>query len=136
MKSPYEVFKTDTDLEKAGIWLDYGDFKIRIARAGGSNSAYSTMLTKVMRPIQRRLDLNLVTDEEARKKLAVVFARTVLLTWEDVADEDGEEMEFSVDNAVKLLTDLPDLLTDIMSQATQSILFRPFEEEAEDISGN
>ena len=30
--SMYKQFSTDTNLEKAGIDLDYGDFKVKIAR--------------------------------------------------------------------------------------------------------
>ena len=38
MTSPYDIFKTDATTETEGLVLDYGDFQIRIARAGGSSA--------------------------------------------------------------------------------------------------
>ena len=36
----YEAFETDGALETAGVWFDYGSFRILCAHAGNGNKKY------------------------------------------------------------------------------------------------
>ena len=63
-------------------------------------------------------------NDVADKITKEVYAQTVVLGWENVEDENGEELEFSVANCIKLFTDLPELWSDIQQQATRASLFR------------
>lgn len=128
--SLYKSFKTDANLEKSGIELEYGEnskgqpILIRIARAGGANSAYNKRLEVLTKPYRRQIQTETIDNKVLEKIVAQAFAETVVLGWEGVEDEDNNELTFSVDNVVKLFNDLPDLYKDIQEQAQKTALFR------------
>lgn len=124
MGSPYTFFQTDTNLEKDGIVVDYGDFRFRIARAGGANTRFQKTLAARIRPFRRAIDAGAITDADADKILHGVFVDSVLLGWEDVTDEHGNPLEFTRENALKLFSDLPDLFRDLQQQASVVANFR------------
>ena len=59
--SLYKLFKTNENLETDGIWLEYGQtadgkpIRIKIARAGGHNVAFSKALEKATRPYKKAI---------------------------------------------------------------------------------
>lgn len=124
MSGPYSVFRTDKSLEKEGIVLDYGDFKIKIARAGGANAAFQKALAAKVRPYKRQLDAGTIPDDVAEKLFLDVYAESVVLGWEGVTDENGKPLPYSKENAVKLFSDLPDLFRDVQNQAASISNFR------------
>ncbi len=124
MSGPYSIFRTDKALEKEGIILDYGDFKIKVARAGGANAAFQKALTSKIRPYKRQIDAGTIPDDVAEKLFLDVYAESVVLGWEGVTDEHGKPLPFSKENAVKLFSDLPDLFRDVQSQAASISNFR------------
>jgi hypothetical protein len=132
MANPYEMFKTNANAEvERGIDLDYGDFKIRIVRAGGANKKFSQLLTAKMRPYRRQIDNDTLDPAVADRLMAEVYADTIILGWDGVCGEDGKPLSFSKENVVKILTDLPDMFRDIQSQAMLAANFK-IEERKED----
>ena len=121
--SLYDMYKTDPSLEKDGIWLDYGESKILIARAGGANSAYSKMLEREMRPYRKILEHSLMKDETANRILQKVYAVTVVKGWENVPSAE-DPWEFTPEKCVQLFTDLPDLWRDVREMAGEIAAFR------------
>lgn len=134
MASPYKMFKTNPELECSGIEINYGDFIITIARAGGANKKFARAIEKKSRPFKRAIQSDTFDNDRANALLKEVYAETVVLGWEGVTDENGEELPFNRDNCLKLFNDLPDLFQDIMEQAQKSALFR--EDIRENDSGN
>lgn len=128
--SLYKQFKTDKNVEKEGIVLNYGknskgeDIEIRIARAGGANVQYAKLLEAKTKPYRRQIQNETLDNEVAEKITKEVYAKAVVLGWIGVEDENGKELEFSFENCMKLFDDLPDLWTDIQQQSTKSALFR------------
>lgn len=130
MSNPYELFATSEQHEQKGIELDYGDFSITIARAGGSNRRYSKMLEAKTKPFRRILAAGGKVDP-ARMAAAMreIFAETVVLDWKGVTDAKGKKMTFNKENVMKLFKDLPDLFNDVMGQASNFQLFQDLEIE-------
>lgn len=125
MASPYDLFKTSAQAEKEiGIDLDYGAFKIRIARAGGANREFIKCLTRKRKPYRNLIDNDAMDSALADKIMAEVFAETIILGWDGVTDEKGKALPFTRENCIKLLIDLPDLLQDIQVQASTAANFR------------
>jgi hypothetical protein len=138
-------FKTDEKLETEGIVLDYGDTRIRIARAGGANKRYVKLLSRLTKPLRRAIATESLGDEQANDIMRVAFAKEVVLGWETkVGDKwisgvdpqdagvDGTDLlPANADNYVKVFENLPDLFTDIQQQAAASTLFRAELDEAE-----
>lgn len=128
--SLYEKFKTNQNLEREGILLEYGKnskgnpIQIRIARAGGSNLEYMRKLELRVKPLRRQIQNETVERTALEEILKEVFVETVVLGWENVEDENKLDMPFNRKNCLKLFTDLPDLFADLQEQAQRSALFR------------
>lgn len=115
----FAMFGTDTNMEKTGIWLDYGAFRIRVARAGGSNHKFAKALEVVSKPYRRAIEREVLPEDKGIEILVTAYARGVILGWEDVTDEKGSPLEFNEKNVIWLLTKLPDLFRDIQEQAAK-----------------
>ncbi len=128
--SLYKQFATDKNVERDGVVLSYGknsknkNIEIRIARAGGANIRYTKLLEAAVKPYRRQLQNETMDNGVAEDITMRVYAQSVVLGWEGVEDEKGNDMEFTVENCMKLFKDLPDLWADIQSQATRAALFR------------
>lgn len=135
--SLYKQFKTDANLEKEGILLELGQtddgkpIAFRIARAGGGNVAFAKVMEAKMKPYRRQLQTDTLDPKVAERILREVYAEAVILGWENVQDEDGNEMEFSVENCIKLLTDLPELYLEIQQSSQKTALYRQMVREAD-----
>jgi hypothetical protein len=124
MTGPYALFATDASLEQAGILLDYGSFRLRIARAGGGNRKFAQVLEARLKPHRRQIQTETLADELATRLIVEAYAEAVILGWDGVAGPDGAPLPFTRENAVKLMLDLPDLFRDVQEQATKAALFR------------
>lgn len=126
----YNQFKTDGNLEKEGIVLDYGPnssgkpMQIRIARAGGTNIAFSKSFERHTKPYRRMFQTGVIDDALSQQVMRQVYVDSVILGWENIEDENGKELAFTSDNVNKVLTDLPDLFVDIVEQSKNAALFR------------
>jgi len=129
MSNPYDLFATNKDHEAKGVELDYGDFQITVARAGGNNRAYQKLLDAKTKPIRRALAAGQVDAKRTTTIMREVFAETVVLGWNGVTDKKGKKLAFSTENVIKLFTDLPDLFQDVMSQASGFQLFQDVDTE-------
>ena len=133
-------FKTDENLEKSGIYLQYGDFRVKVARAGGSNKRYAKALEKETRDYRSAIKNDQMPEDKAAEIMRRVFASTVILGWETKVEgewrsgieaEDGTLLQFSQKNVESTLENLPDLFADIQEQATKFSNFRAAPREAD-----
>lgn len=141
MKSLYEQFKTDEKVEKDGVWIEYAlgtdapPARIKVARAGGSNSKYNRIFEAKAKPYRRQLAAGTLDEKTSTRIYAEVYADSVVLAWENINGPDGKPMEFTRDNIIKLFTDLPELFDDVRAQASRIAAFRSQIATEED-SGN
>lgn len=152
MSDVYKMFETDEQVEQEGVLLNYGKFRILIARAGGANRKFAKVFREKAKPFKYALDHNKMSEDDSNRVMAEVYAETVILGWESIVknketgepelkangepklqkkieDKDGKLMEFSVENCVQLLMDLPELFRDIQQQASTMDAFQKEEEE-------
>jgi hypothetical protein len=123
--SIYDLFGMDDNMEKKGIWIDYGPAgSFLIARAGGSNQKFANILQAKTRPYKFQIDNELIDQETGQRLMYEAFAEAVVLDWEGVCDRDGNPIPFSQKNCVKLFEDLPDLFHDLREQASKLANFR------------
>lgn len=131
-KSPVaSLFATDPKLERDGVWHDYGEFKLLIARAGGHNRAYMQTAEAVMRPYRRQIQLDMLAPEKSEELMMTIFARSVMRGWEGITDDEGEPLPFTVENCVDLFTKFPDLFADVREVANRIALYRVAETEVD-----
>ncbi len=149
MQDIYGAFKTDKGLEQAGVYLDYGKFRVKVARAGGANKAFQRLLEAKLRPYQRAIKTETIDPELAEKIMLEVYSKTVVLAWETkVKNEEtgveewkpliqtvtGELVKPSPEDIADIFKALPDLFADIQDQSNKAAVFR--EEILEANSGN
>jgi hypothetical protein len=140
----YAQFKTDPEIEKNGIELEYrlsasSSIIIKIARAGGGNTKYQRVLDVRAKPFRRQIQTETIAPEMLESIMREVYADTVVLGWwtvtyntdgteanrvPTVPDADGNPMDFSRANVLKLFTDLPDMFADVQASANKVALFR------------
>lgn len=139
-----EMFQTDDRTEREGVWLDYGDFRIRVSRAGGSNKRYQKALEEESRQHRRAIDLGIMDNDLAEDLLRRVYAKTVVRGWQvkdeqgewqdGIEAEDGSLMPVTEENVLATFRELPDLFADVQEQASRIALFRA--KAREEASGN
>ncbi|QZA70458.1 tail assembly chaperone [Erwinia phage AH03] len=128
--SLYKNFGTNAELESKGIELEYGlnddgsVIKFTIARSAKSNKKYQKAMETTFKPYRRQMQLNTMPEETASRLMLEVFVTTILKGWENVQDEAGNDLAFNKDNAMKLLTDLPELFDDLQEKAGNVANFR------------
>ena len=119
-----KMFGTDKNIEKNGITIDYGDFQITIARAGGSNQAHDRMLEKLTKPYRRAIQNETIDHNLSIDLMMQVYAKTVVLGWKNVTDEKGNDIPFSSEACLQMFRDNRDFFFDVQSQATKMALFK------------
>jgi hypothetical protein len=142
MTNPYKNFKTDADLETGGVWFDYGLFRIRLARAGGANEAFTTLVGKKTKPYRRAIELDTMDKKVAERLFMEAFCEAVVLDWE-VQTDDGwrrgvhqpdtaEVLPVNLENVMWVFKENPDLYRECVSDANKlsNFLAARREEEA------
>jgi hypothetical protein len=146
MSSMYEQFETDTNLETGGIWIDYGDFRVQIARAGGSNKKYLSYAEAKTKPFRRAIQAGTMPEDRSRALLYDIYAKTVILNWQIADGEEkdgttkwkngihaktGAPLPVTPENIIATFRALPALFVDLQSAAEGVALFRKEEMEAD-----
>lgn len=133
MRKLFAEFKTDKDLEAQGKEFVYtaGDgkpvFKVRLARAGGSNKKYEQVRERVTAPYRR---LQTLTDEMGRQIGLEVFSEAIVVagSWETfdrdtntyvkgIETDSGEVVPATPEIIVEVMKALPDLYELLATQA-------------------
>lgn len=134
--SMYQQFKTDPELEKKGIELDYGDFVVTIARAGGANKRFDKVLEAKTKPYRRAIQTETLDPKVGERLLREVYAETVVLNWHTRTEDDelmpgienpdpnGPLLPVTAENLIATFKNLPDLYTDIVEQSKKVALYR------------
>jgi len=137
-----DQFATDSSLETKGIVVDYGDDRIRIARAGGANKRYERLLESKTKHLRRAISVGAISGDQSMAILREVYAETVILDWQhnvgtledpvwekginpkDVGDESEGLLPVNPENVKRVLIALPDLFIDLQQQAQVGALYR------------
>lgn len=123
-KNIYDLYLMDRQLEQDGVPINYGDACIWIARAGGSNSLYRKACARILGPKQADIEAGIITDEEDNRLMAEIYAESIIIKWENVKDKDGNLLDLTRENIIKVLLDLPELFADIKRVATSLNYYR------------
>lgn len=144
--SMYDQFETDATLETGGIWIDYGDFRVQIARAGGANKKYLSYAETKTKPFRRAIQAGTMPEDRSRSLLYDIYANTVILDWQvaDGENKDGSTkwkkgihkkggglLEVSPENILITFKNLPALFLDLQQASEGVSLFLKEEMEAD-----
>lgn len=139
--SMYKQFSTDKELEKKGIVLDYGQFRVTVARAGSANHKFVRTHEILTKPVRRLIEQEILPVEKEREISRQLYAKAVVLNWEVKDDKekwkqgieapDGSILPYTEENVINTFAALPDLFTDIQIQSNKMQLFRVADKEAD-----
>ena len=139
LKGPEALFKTSTKAEAEGVDLDYGDFWIKVTRAGATNARFKKLFDKAMKPHRRAVANDTMNSEVAERITREVWAESIVLGWgsklgDGLMPYQGEALAFNVPNCIRLFDELPDLFIDVREQSMKLGLFQ--DDELETDTGN
>lgn len=125
------LYKTDDKSEKEGIWFQIAEgVEFMLKRFGGKNSsAYKKAMAKHFKPFSGMISKGILADEQEVEIMNKVFVDVSFVTWKGVTDSKGKDIPYSKEEAIKLLTRLPDLADDLIKYATDSEHFKAPREE-------
>ncbi|QIW86440.1 hypothetical protein [Achromobacter phage ewik_TL4] len=137
--NPYAQFASDSDAEKDGIWINYDKFRVLLARAGGSNSAYLKAADRRHRAARRQGSQGVIALQKMSRELLI---EACIKSWEVRGEDgkfmpktiqmiDGEIVPFSKESVEALLHALPNLADALNAEANNEQLYLAEELEAE-----
>lgn len=140
--NPYDMFAINEETEnEVGIWAEYPikgqpnrGFKIRLVHSGESNVSYRDALRARLKPLNYRIQQDMVSDEEFESVQHKVFADKIVKEWQS-KDENGNYvdgiygenftiMPFSKENILEVFKNGPRLFKDIKKQTDNFATFK------------
>jgi len=98
------LYQIDESLENEGVLVEISqDIKIKVAAMG--NKEYLKIKEKVFKPYRgakKRNNLDQNVEEDLYNQ---IMAKTVLIGWEGIKDEEGKEVPYSYEKAYEILSD-------------------------------
>lgn len=110
---------TDPELEKAGVWHDYeGGSRLKVARH--NNEEAQSMRIELYSANKQVLEAKTDESEQKAKDLECeVLAKAVLMDWEGMVDEDGNELKCDPEVGELYLKLSKDFRRDVTALSTQ-----------------
>jgi hypothetical protein len=134
--SLFKTFGTDEKMELSGVPIqpaganDDGTMPTFIvSRIGGQNHQFTKIREQVMRPYIRDVEAGTIDPHKLFRLNVEVFCKANLRGWSHVQDAENKLIPYSVDNAIKLLTALPDLYQELAYQASRVTNYQAVEKE-------
>lgn len=123
----HKIFHTDESLEEDGAWVMVNELyglriKVRRLRSEAAIKAYE----RITRELFGEMKLRKAEDLDASQSLTILkrqLAESVLVGWEGVYDEDGEEVEFSKEAALAMM-EMKDFREFVYQAANERDTFR------------
>lgn len=116
MGNLYKQFESDSDLETAGIVIQFDGCSFKCKRPGGANKEFGPAWEEATRPYNSLINRNQMPRKLFNQLLAEVYADKVIVGWTNVEDRDGTVLEFTKENVVKILIDLPEVFRQIKEE--------------------
>lgn len=131
----FSDFKSNEKNEKNGVALDYGNFRVIAARAGGANKDYEKTMEELIHPYRRAIKLDAMDDDKSLEILYTGYARAVILDWMYKGEEGewisgiedpktGDMVPVSEEVVIRVFKKFPDLFLDIKDAVTSIRTFR------------
>lgn len=124
--SMFDHFGTDSNLEKDGVWAEYGEFRIKVAHSGGANKNYSSSMEAETRNYRKAIQMGTLPEEKLSEILRKVFAESIITAWEVQKDgkwvsgihsKEGGIIPFNKENVILSFKLLPHLFNDIQEMS-------------------
>lgn len=133
-----KMFSTDDSFESEGIWIDYGNEKVRILRAGARNQKYKQIFSSLMKPYETQMANDNLPEEVGQRIMQTSYAKAIVIDWCCRKDEnspwksghmflDGKEVPATEENIIEIFKKVPDFFVDIRRKSEKLSLFQKAE---------
>ena len=142
-----DKFAISPKLANEGIWLDFGDFRVRIGRAGEGNTKFKAAAEAIQKQHGRALSSGMMSDAKGLDIMYGTYANSIVLDWnvaaatphvegafEDtdaggwwikgIEGPDGGIIPATPENYIATFKELPDLFLTIKKDAESIANFR------------
>lgn len=104
MTTIYDLYETDVELELEGVWVELTkDIKVKVAALG--NRKHQEAIEKFTKPYRSQIRSKTISSEVEEDLHVKAICKAVLVDWEGVTDKEGNKLDYSFENAYKLLSD-------------------------------
>lgn len=95
-----EKIKTSVEKEVDGVWVDFAmGIQLKIARA--RNPKYQELLRKLIDPVRVEIRDDKLDIKDFNDIILEVRAKTILLDWKNIEDENGNTIQYSPEKAIE-----------------------------------
>lgn len=95
-----ESIKTDLNKQANGVWVDFAEgIRLKIARA--KNPKYIELLRDLVEPERKAIREDKLDIDNLADIVLEVRAKTILLDWENIEDNDGNSIPYSSEKAME-----------------------------------
>ena len=116
-------FKVDKQRATEGVRVELGQGAwIRVARA--KNARFVAFVQDKLAPYANQVRLGTLDPAIMMEVTVEAVARHILLDWGGLLDAEGEELPYSVENAIQVLTELEEFAEIVDKSSTDKALFR------------
>ncbi len=127
--SLYSSFETDKDKEIDGVDFEYylnddgSVTTVKLARMGARNPRFLKAYEKYSRPYEAAIASKRITADQQMKININTFVETSLRGWDNLHDRNGQPIPFNVENAIKVLTEVPEWFMDLQQKALEKTAY-------------
>lgn len=119
-------FSFDPRAETEGVRVHLGEgLYVVVGRV--NSPRFVEAMRKHSGPYKFEMDRNTLSEDVAQKILVKVYAETILLGWENMQDEAGQDIPYSREAARKAMEDYPEFFNMVKDAASRMELFRSAE---------
>jgi len=123
-----KIYGTNPAAEEGGIDLHVGgDAYITVKRAGNRNRAFQETFRRITSPYTKAIERGQLDGETDDRLGIAIYAETIAIGWRGVGLVDGEDLPFSKENFIRVMTALPDLWRVVREGARDAANFRDAE---------
>ena len=101
--------------EIEGVPFVYYGVTFTVARSG--NNEFKKVFREKMKPYKDEFDNGRMSEEQSNEIMIHCVASAILVNWEGLTDESGNEIPYNYQNAVELLSDDKDCYDAIMAHS-------------------
>ncbi len=118
----------DKILEDDGVWTEFEDSRFKIASS--TNLRFQKMFARLQMPYHKKIEKGSLDPKISLRIMCEAMGKTIVLDWEKVIDESGEEVGYSPELAQQTLINNSDLRTYVSDFSSDIDNFKSVDREA------
>lgn len=130
------LFKTDKNVEKDGVWFNISDtIGFRVRRFSDTNPQIKKAMAMYYKPFARQMEMGTMDPEKEREIMVKLFVKACMMDWKGV-EIDGKPAGYNEEVAIPFFMGLPDLFASLLMHSKDFTNFKIDEEGKEEVGNS